>query len=388
MTKIQLIESHQISKNHKYFKECDDLTFKSKNLWNATNYFIRQHFFKTGEYLNYNKVNLEFTHSNQADYRALPAKVSKGTQRLLEKSYKSFFNKSGFRRLPGYLHKSDGRQVVHYEKGAISTKIKGFLQLSKTKIYIKTDHVADFVRIVPKLDYFVIEVGYSVEVPAPSATTGTRVASIDLGLNNLAMVSSNVMAPVIINGKPLKSMNMYSNLLIAQSQSMTNGSSHKIRSYYRKRMNKIKDYFHKSSTWLVQQLVGNHIDTLIIGKNDGWKHQSKLKNFVRIPYQLFINMLSYKCSIHGINLIEQEESYTSKSSFYSKDPIPVFGTKNEIVFSGKRIKRGLYKEATGELINADLNGSLNILRKSIVWTDRMFNDCVYFSKKPILSYSF
>jgi len=92
--------------------------------------------------------------------------------------------------------------------------------------------------------------------------------------------------------------------------------------------------------------------------------------------------------MYGINLIEQEESYTSKSSFYSKDPIPVFGTKTEIVFSGKRIKRGLYKEATGELINADLNGSLNILRKSIVWNDTMFNDCVYFSKKPILSYSF
>ena len=92
MKKTQ-IESHQISINHKYFKECDELTFKSKNLWNATLYTVRQHYKKTGDYLNYNAVNKEFTHNNQPDYRALPAKVSKGTQQLLEKAYKGFFNK-------------------------------------------------------------------------------------------------------------------------------------------------------------------------------------------------------------------------------------------------------------------------------------------------------
>lgn len=388
MTTIQLVESHQISRNHKFFKECDDLTFKSKNLWNATNFMVRQHFFETGEYLNYNAVNKIFTHTNQPDYRSLPAKVSKGTQRLLEKAYKSFFGKSGFRRLPGYLHKTDGRQIVHYEKGAVSTRIHGYIKLSKTNIILKTDKVVDFVRIVPKLDYFNIEVGYSVTVPAPSATTGTRVAAIDLGLNNLAMVSSNCMPPVIINGKPVKSINQYSNLLLAKIQSITNGSSHKLRSYYRKRSNKIKDYFHKSSTWLVNLLSTNNIDTLVIGKNDGWKHKSKLKNFVRIPYQIFIDMLTYKCQLAGITVVMQEESYTSKSSFYAKDPIPVFGIKNATVFSGKRIRRGMYKDNSGLLMNADLNGSLNILRKSVLWQDNMWSNCIAFSKHPILKYSF
>ena len=388
MTKIQLVETHQISKNHKYYKECDDLTFKSKNLWNATNFAVRQHLFETGEYLNYNKINAQFTHDNQQDYRALPAKVSKGTQRLLDKSYRSFFGKSGFKRLPGYLHKTEGRQVVHYEKGALSTKIKGFVKLSKTNIFIKTDKTPDFVRIVPRFDYYVLELGYSVEAPAPSVTTGTRLASIDLGLNNLAMVSSNVMAPVILNGKPIKSMNLYSNLLIAKQQSHTDGSTHQLRSYYKKRANKIKDYFHKASTWLVSLLSENQIDTLVIGKNNGWKQHSKLKNFVRIPYQIFIQMLQYKCELRGITVIEQEESYTSKSSFYSKDPIPVFGQKNQILFSGKRISRGMYKDKTGYKMNADLNGSLNILRKSIMWNDSMWLDCIIQSKKPIIKYSF
>lgn len=160
MKKTQ-IESHQISINHKYFKECDELAFKSKNLWNATLYTVRQHYKKTGDYLNYNAVNKEFTHNNQPDYRALPAKVSKGTQRLLEKAYKGFFNKKGFRKPPGYLHKTKGRQLVHYEKGALSFKIPGFVKLSKTNILIKTNKNVEFVRIVPHLDYFTIVVDLS-----------------------------------------------------------------------------------------------------------------------------------------------------------------------------------------------------------------------------------
>lgn len=387
MTKTQLVEAHQISKNHRYFKECDDLAFRSKNLWNATNYAVRQHYFNTGKHLPYEVVNKQFTVENQPDYRALPAKVSKGTQRLLEKSYKSFFKKSGFRRPPGYLHKTDGRMVVHYEKGALRTTVPGWIQLSKTHLFIKTDRKADFVRIVPKLDYYVIEVGYSVETPAPSETTG-RVAAIDLGLNNLATVSSNVMRPIIINGKPVKSMNLYSNKLIAKIQSITEGSSHRLRSYYRKRFNKIKDYLHKASTWLVKELNQNRIDTLVIGKNNGWKQKSKLKNFVQIPYQMFVGMLTYKCEGSGIKVILQEESYTSKSSFYSLDPIPIFGIKNEVRFKGIRMCRGLYKDASGQKLNADLNGSLNILRKSSAWLDDMFEACVYFSKQPFITRSF
>lgn len=388
MKKTQ-IESHQISINHKYFKECDELTFKSKNLWNATLYTVRQHYKKTGDYLNYNAVNKEFTHNNQPDYRALPAKVSKGTQRLLEKAYKGFFNKKGFRKPPGYLHKTKGRQLVHYEKGALSFKIPGFVKLSKTNILIKTNKNVEFVRIVPHLDYFTIEVGYQIEVPAPSATTGIRVASIDPGLNNLATITSNVMAPIIINGKPIKSINKFSNFLIAEKQKLSpKEATHKIRTYYRKRYNKIKDYFHKATQSIIHILIRNKIDTLVIGKNIGWKNKSKLKNFVYIPFNLFIELLTYKAENNGINVILQEESYTSKSSFISKDPIPVYGIKNTTQFSGKRLKRGLYQDNSGVILNADVNGSLNILRKSKIWSDSMWSDCISQLNKPIHKLSF
>ena len=127
---------------------------------------------------------------------------------------------------------------------------------------------------------------------------------------------------------------------------------------------------------------------MVIGKNNGWKHCSKLKNFVRIPHNQFVDKLMYKCTLQGITVILQEESYTSKSSFYSKDAIPVFGVKNTITFSGKRTSRGMYIDKSGLKLNADLNGSLNILRKSEAWSDDMFEDCVTYSRKPILTYSF
>lgn len=385
---IHHIETHQISRNHPYFKECDKLTFLSKNLWNATNYAVRQFYFETGKHLRYAEVNRQFTHDNQPDYRALPAKVAKGTQRLLEKAYVSFFKKSEFRRMPNYLHKTNGRQVVHYEKGALSTKIAGFVKLSKTDILIKTNKQAEFVRIVPRLDYFVIEVGYTVAEPTPSVTMGSNVASIDLGLSNLATVTSNVMTPIIINGKPVNAINHHANYLLANIQSQTNSSSHRLRAIYRKRSNKIKDYFHKSTSFLVKFFVENHIDTVVIGHNVGQKKFSKLKHFVQIPFQQFTDMLSYKCQDAGITVIIQEESYTSKSSFYDLDAIPDFGIKNTIRFSGKRVKRGLYRTKNNEYVNADVNGSLNILRKSSAWIDNMWGACVSNSRKPIRKYQF
>ena len=272
----------------------------------------------------------------------------------------------------------------------VVVKNKGIVlnEPSVVAVNTKTNKIVDFVRIVPHVGYYTIEIGYSVNSPAPSKTTGKRVASIDLGINNLALVSSNVMNPFIVNGKPVKSMNLYANLLLANIQSVTTGSSKKLRTNYRKRRNKIADYFHKSTTFIVEKLLENNIDTLVIGKNDSWKHCSKLKNFVRIPHNQFVDKLMYKCTLQGITVILQEESYTSKSSFYSKDTIPVFGVKNTITFSGKRTSRGMYIDKSGLKLNADLNGSLNILRKSEVWSDDMFEDCVTYSRKPILTYSF
>jgi len=399
------VEQHQITTQDNRYKESNNLCWLSKNLYNATLYTIRQHYFETKKYLGYNNVNNKFTHDNNPDYRALPAKVAKYTQKLVDKNFKSFFSlrkNNKFAKIPSYLDKEKGRQVVIYEKGAISfVKKKGYIHLSKTDIYIKTNltkQEVQFVRIVPKGNHIVFEIGYNKLIEEFRKDNG-RYASIDLGINNLMTVSSNVFNPFIINGKPVKSMNVYYNKLLARNKKKLwkvnkQKSSHRIYSIHRKRMNKVKDYFHKATHYVVNQLVSNQVNTLVIGYNKGWKQDTTMRKsskqtFIQIPFYTLIQMLTYKCQEKGINVILQEESYTSKSSFLDLDEIPVWDSKkNTVKFSGKRVKRGLYKSKEGKLINADLNGSLNILRKYLgkqeAWNENIFSNFVEVCSEPLL----
>ena len=130
-------------------------------------------------------------------------------------------------------------------------------------------------------------------------------------------------------------------------------------------MNHLNDYLHKASRYIVNQLVSNNINTLIIGYNKSWKQDANIgkvnnQKFVQIPFLKFVNMLEYKCQLVGITVVRQQESYTSKCSFLDNEPI-----KKHKEYAGKRIKRGLFKSRNGKLINADLNGSLNILKKAV-----------------------
>lgn len=229
-----LVERHIIRSNHRYFDELDNLCFLSKNLYNATLYAIRQQFFKDGSFLNFYEVNKLFSHSNQIDFRALPAKVSKATQQLVDRNHRSFFGsiKKGLSaKIPKYLHKEKGRQVVHYEKGALSFKKQGFIRLSKTNIFIKTNidkALINFVRIVPKGNHIVMEVGYKVTCQPLKADNG-KYASIDIGLNNLATLTSNIAKPIIYNGKPIKSINQYFNKELAQENSKLDTGKSKVK---------------------------------------------------------------------------------------------------------------------------------------------------------------
>ena len=92
------------------------------------------------------------------------------------------------------------------------------------------------------------------------------------------------------------------------------------------------------------------------------------QNFVNIPYGQLRNKLEYLCKLNDIVFVKQEESYTSKSSFWDRDDLPVYNADNpkDYPFSGRRLHRGLYKTASGKTINADVNGALNIMRKSSV----------------------
>lgn len=374
---MYLVERHIIKNN----KELDELCFKSKNLFNKALYLVRQHYFKTKDYLNFFGVNKLMVDSKDKDYYALPSKVSNQTLRLLDWNFKSFFallkkKRSGnfdrSIRIPRYLDK-DGRYVTIFNKENVLKRYlkKGIIKLSRLSIEIPTKKANESnlveVRVLPRNNHHVIEVVYKVEEKQPKSDNG-RYASIDLGLNNLAMVSSNVDKPFSINGRPLKSINQYYNKEKARLQAHLKGNkktSKRINSITNKRNNKVKDYLHKSSRKIVNFLVSNDISTLIIGYNEEWKQNINLgrtnnQSFTNIPFYTFINQLDYKCKLEGINVILTEESYTSKCSFLDGETIEKHDN-----YLGKRIKRGLFKSAKGKLINADLNGSLNILRKVV-----------------------
>lgn len=177
--KMKLVRQIIYKRNDPEYVEMDELCFKSKNLYNATLYAVRQSFIKNGEYLNYNRINKIFTEENNADYRALPAKVSKYTQMFVDFAMKSFFalvkkKKRGEYdrklRLPKYLDKTKGRMTVHYERGALSfKKKKGYIYLSKTEIFVKmpedlNENDIKFARIVPGCEKITVEIGFEREV--------------------------------------------------------------------------------------------------------------------------------------------------------------------------------------------------------------------------------
>ena len=377
---MKLVEQHIIKSNNVLYKDLDNLCFLSKNLYNQALYRIRQQFFEDKSFKNYYELNKELHDENQVDYRALPANTSQETLKLVNQNYSSFFKslQKGIKsvRIPGYLDKTKGRQIVVYNHMTLPSNLleKGIIKLPKSNIQFRTKQKnISQVRIVPKNNYIVLEVVYKASIKE-LLKDNKRYMSIDLGIDNLASCSSNVSKSFIINGKPVKSINQFYNKKKATLQSELElknkkKTSKQLQNLTLKRNNKIKDYFHKASRYIVNQLVNQSINTLIIGKNDGWKQETNIgkvnnQNFVNIPHQMFINQLKYKCQLKGINVIEQEESYTSKVSFFDNDFIPVYGQNDELFKSSvKRIKRGLYKTASGLVLNADINGSLNIMRK-------------------------
>ena len=212
---------------------------------------------------------------------------------------------------------------------------------------------------------------YTIVTPE-KLTDNNKYAAIDLGVNNLATIVSNVkkFKPLIINGKPLKSINQFYNKKKAHLQSV-NEIRHKIKTSRQvqkldlKRQNKINHYLHVSSKLIVNILKENNINTLIIGKNDNWKQEVNIgtknnQNFVSIPHSRFINFINYKCEKEGINVITKNENYTSKCSFLDLETI-----RKHKMYKGKRIKRGLFISSEGRKINADVNGSYNMLIKVI-----------------------
>jgi putative transposase len=377
---MYLVERHIIKSNNPLRKELDNVCFLSKNLYNKALYLVRQHYFSTKEYLDYYKLNRLLVDSKDVDYYALNTKVSKGTLLLLDRNFKSFFSLIKKKKskdyekpisIPKYLDKQ-GRYITVFEKNAVSKRFlkKGIIKLANISntfvTKVTTDNIVE-VRVLPRNNHHIVEVVYKKE-EKPLLANNERYAAIDLGLNNLATISSNVEKPFIINGRPLKSINQRWNKHKANLQSCLTSnkkSSKQIILITNKRNNRVKDYLHKSSRKIVNFLVSKNISTLVVGYNEEWKQNisiGKINNqsFVSVPFYTFIQQLQYKCKLEGINFILTEESYTSKCSFLDNELL-----EKKDTYLGNRVKRGLYKTVKGKLINADLNGSLNILRKVI-----------------------
>ena len=339
---------------------------------------MRQEFFGKGKIFSY--PELYHTIKNEEAYGELPSKVSQQTIKLVEKNWKAYFralksyklDSSKFLskpKIPQYKDKLDGRAVVVYTIQAISKRFltNGIIALSKTDIAFPTkQRNIKQVRVVPRLGQYVIEVVY--EKSCLLSIPNNAVAGVDIGLNNLAAVVSNKkrFEHFLINGGPLKAINQFYNKEIADLKSrLSNGTSKQLQKLGNKRRQKIDDYLHKASKYIIARLVENNILRLVIGKSDGWKQGINLgkrnnQSFVQVPHARFVDMLKYKAEMVGIKVITTEESYTSKTSFLDGEE-PVKQEK----YKGKRVKRGLFSASDGRLINADLNGAYQIIKKVV-----------------------
>ena len=382
MIKINRVERHIIKPNHKHYNLLNEFCYKSKNLYNYANYIIRQEFIKNGNWIRYNNLDkILKQEGNNFDYKNMPlASCSQQCLKLLDKNWKSFFqsikdynqNPSkylGRPKLPKYKPKN-GRNILILTSQNCKIQ-KGIVKFPKTfkGFYLKTKvNKLQQVRIIPKDRYLVVEIVYKINDIVPMLDNNKYI-SIDLGLDNCVTVVNNCgLKPFVINGKGLKSINQYYNKQVSYYKSISkrmNGLDYtnRISKITNKRNNKVDDFIHKASRYIVDYCRDNKINTIIIGNNKNWKQNSKMskvvnQNFISIPYYKFIEKVKYKAEEIGINIIITEESYTSGTSFLDNE-LPIKENYNK----NRRIHRGLFISNNNVRINADVNGAYQIMKK-------------------------
>ena len=379
----------------KEFRNLKYLCHIAKNLKNQAIYNVRQHYFKNKKYLSYNE-NYKML-KNSENYKKLNSNMAQQILKEVDESFKSFFallklakngQYNGKIKLPNYLDKDgfttlvigfvrlkDDMLIVPYSNSFRKAHKEIAIKLSPV---LKGKKIKE-IRIIPKQHSRYFEVQYIYEVEEVQRELNKEnVLGIDLGIDNLCTCVTNTGASFIIDGRKLKSINQYYNKINAKLQSIKDKqkierTTLRQKRITRKRNNRINDYLSKAARTIVNYCLNNDIGKLVLGYNEDFQRKSNIgsinnQNFVNIPYGKLRDKLIYLCKLYGIEFKLQEESYTSKASFFDGDEIPIYDKENlqEYVFSGKRIKRGLYQTSTGKLINADCNGALNILRKSKV----------------------
>ncbi len=354
----------------------------SKNLFNDGNYLIRQEFFNNNKWSRYHSLYHLIKLSE--NYQQLPAQTAQQVLKILDRSWTSFFraikvwkkDKSKFLgrpKLPNYKPKN-GEFILVFTNQQVKIKDKVLKFPKKVGLEVKT-RLSDTtnireVRIIPKGIGYVVEIVYRKDF-VPKSLNKDNILAIDLGVSNLiTAVNNNGLKPFVVKGGVVKSMNQYYNKERARIQSIYDRQGIKtgktLQKLTKKCNNKIKDYFHKSSKEIIDYCLNHDIGTVVIGYNPEWKQRCRIgkkntQNFVSIPYYKLVQQLEYKAEEDGITVIKQEESHSSKCSFLDNEPIEYNNN-----YLGKRISRGLFKSKEGTIINADVNGAYNILKKAFL----------------------
>ena len=403
---MYLTEKQQVKHLSKEdYKSIKELCHIAKNLTNQAIYNVRQYYFTKGEYLNYQKNYALLKTSD--NYKLLNSNMAQQVLKEVDGSFKSFFGLLKLAKKGKYAFK-DCKLPNYLPKDGYATLVIGFVRLNGNKLmlpfsnaYRKTHNNVEItippilldkkvkeIRIIPKANARFFEIQYIYEAECIQRNLNTNNAlALDLGINNLITAVSSKGNSFIIDGRRLKSINQWHNKQNACLQSIKDKQKFSCKLTNRqkantcKRNNRVNDYMSKTARKIIDYCISHDIGTLVVGYNEAFQRNSNIgktnnQNFVNIPYGQLRSKLEYLCELNGIVFVKQEESYTSKSSFWDKDEIPVYKEDNtkKYAFSGKRIHRGMYQCANGKCFNADVNGALNILRKSnVVSLDTLYS---------------
>lgn len=430
--KVKRVIKFNIKKSHPDYNYIKQQLIESKEVYNYCNYILRQLYFKNSKsgnkyslnfineyaelkdlFVKYIEENKQFTslfYKIICDFSkikkySINTKIVQNIINKLQDDWKSYWvllKKKKSKEYDKNINIPKYKKVynlVEYNNQVISKKklkcgfIGTFNMKQGFKIHSKyKNYNFKCFRCFYKNNKIICELIYEKEIEEIEETKeNNRVACIDLGINNLFTISFNFnKRPIVISGKKIKSINRYFNKEISKLQSLLNKNiyiSNKINLLYFKRYEQIRNEIGLYLNKFIKVLKSYNVTKVIVGYNKGWKQEINLgkknnQSFVNISFRTILNILSYKLEDNNISYCEQEESYTSKASFIDNDFIPVYNFKEnkDYIFSGKRIKRGLYKTLNNILIHSDLNGSLNIMRKAKI---RILEELSYLKNKYI-----
>ena len=351
--------------HHKGNDQIVALCKTSKELYNKCNFLMRQAWFGDMSLPNINDL-VAAMHDEDCFKDLHNTKTAKQTIRKVLTDWSNFkaalrawkADPTAFRKPKPPYYKKELAQVIFYKETILGGQSgKDLTEIVPTNKCFSVPSTRKFKQVVitPKTFGFVIDVQY--EVPTPPKKDGEGVCNIDIGLNNLATLTSDQHEPILVNGRIVKSINQKFNKYRTKRES-------------KKRYFRLENYFHHVSKMIVANCLKYNISKIIIGKNDGWKQRMNLgkktnQNFQSVPFWKLIEKIKYKAVLAGLEVVVTEEAYTSKASFLDRDPLPQYEKGVSHVFSGTRMGRGRYRAMDGRVINADVNGSANIGRKVI-----------------------